>query len=518
MPIPLLFIAIAVGTGGLGIGKTIKAGVDTHKAKKVTAAANEILEAAKKGLNNARKRSGDKLKKLGLTKVEILDSSINRFVHDFEKIKNIDFEQTAGIKEINKLKIDKQALKELKEMGGFATSILGGVAGGAFGGALTAFGAYSAAGAFAAASTGAAISSLSGAAATNATLAFFGGGSIATGGLGVVGGTAVLGGLVAGPALAIMGFIVGAKASKAKDEAYANLALAKKNAAELNLGIDLCNAIASRCVLFCNLLNELDKRFKPVLDVLSETIKTYGTDYSKYPLDNKKTIAAAAAMAISIKSVLDTPILTKDGQLTSDSAKILSQYESKPKRINKITTRTPHLSLEEIAIKCSSERYHKSENANSTSFFSLFGKISWGQYLKMVNEIYGVGFSEKDFKGVFEDYGNQEPQRLWSMVFSTQKLVCLYQVGQLTQKYSKKDILNSMVVSVDDINWDGLLKELKAVYGIDMAVWQLTSGKDSTGHIAPNSVFEQVVLKIIGQPDSFGKHVLYADEFQKALG
>lgn len=97
MPIPLLFIAIAVGTGGLGIGKTIKAGVDTHKAKKVTAAANEILEAAKKGLNNARKRSGDKLKKLGLTKVEILDSSINRFVHDFEKIKNIDFEQTAGI-------------------------------------------------------------------------------------------------------------------------------------------------------------------------------------------------------------------------------------------------------------------------------------------------------------------------------------------------------------------------------------------------------------------------------------
>ena len=61
---------------------------------------------------------------------------------------------------------------DLKDLGNFATSILSGVAGGAIGGALTAFGAYSAAGTFAAASTGTAIASLSGAAATNATLAF----------------------------------------------------------------------------------------------------------------------------------------------------------------------------------------------------------------------------------------------------------------------------------------------------------------------------------------------------------
>ena len=45
------------------------------------------------------------------------------------------------------------------------------------------------------ASTGTSIASLSGAAATNATLAFFGGGSLAAGGLGMAGGTAVLGGL-----------------------------------------------------------------------------------------------------------------------------------------------------------------------------------------------------------------------------------------------------------------------------------------------------------------------------------
>lgn len=49
------------------------------------------------------------------------------------------------------------------------------------------------------ASTGTAISSLSGVAATNATLAWFGGGSLATGGAGMAGGFLVLGGIVAAP-------------------------------------------------------------------------------------------------------------------------------------------------------------------------------------------------------------------------------------------------------------------------------------------------------------------------------
>jgi hypothetical protein len=68
----------------------------------------------------------------------------------------------------------------MEKMGSFAASLAEGSAAGAVGGALTAFGAYSAAATFASASTGTAISTLSGAAASNATLAFFGGGSLAT--------------------------------------------------------------------------------------------------------------------------------------------------------------------------------------------------------------------------------------------------------------------------------------------------------------------------------------------------
>ena len=62
-------------------------------------------------------------------------------------------------------------------------------------------------GALGAASTGTAISTLSGAAATNATLAWFGGGAISAGGLGIAGGTMVIGGLVLVPTLIITGLL-----------------------------------------------------------------------------------------------------------------------------------------------------------------------------------------------------------------------------------------------------------------------------------------------------------------------
>lgn len=34
MPLPLLFIGVAATTGGLGIGKSVKAGIDANNASK----------------------------------------------------------------------------------------------------------------------------------------------------------------------------------------------------------------------------------------------------------------------------------------------------------------------------------------------------------------------------------------------------------------------------------------------------------------------------------------------------
>lgn len=93
-----------------------------------------------------------------------------------------------------------------------------GIGAGTIAGSSLAVGSWALVGALGSASTGAAISGLSGAAATNATLAWFGGGALAAGGAGVSGGMAVLGGIVAAPLIAIASYTTHKKASEIQDE------------------------------------------------------------------------------------------------------------------------------------------------------------------------------------------------------------------------------------------------------------------------------------------------------------
>lgn len=79
--------------------------------------------------------------------------------------------------------------------------------GGAGIGAASVAGAWSLVGLIGTASTGTAITTLSGAAATNATLAWFGGGALAAGGAGMAGGAMVIGGIVLAPAIGLAALI-----------------------------------------------------------------------------------------------------------------------------------------------------------------------------------------------------------------------------------------------------------------------------------------------------------------------
>lgn len=325
MPLPLLFIGIAAATGLAGAGKTVKAVVDNTNANKINTAANEGVDNARKRLEQQRGAVAQSLEKLGEEKLQILAGTVTSFVSAFEKIKNIDFTSSVGLEELEKLHIDQKDFEELKELGNFAIQVAGGVTAGAAGGALTAIGAYGAAQTFAAASTGTAIASLSGAAATNATLAFFGGGSLAAGGLGMAGGMMVLGGLVAGPALLVMGLITGAKSQEKLDQALINKAQAEEIMEALHVASDQCSAIRRRAYLFYSLLAHLDTYLLPLVWQMEDIIAREGTDYSTYSPESKKTIMAAASNAGSVKAVLDVPILTDDGSLTEQSGEIVDK-------------------------------------------------------------------------------------------------------------------------------------------------------------------------------------------------
>ncbi len=319
MPLPILFIGVAATTGGLGIGKTIKAGLDANNAKQINKNANEIVESSTDWLNAQRLACGNSLRQLGEEKLYILNSTVTEFLDTFSKIKNVDFRESEGLEELKKFYVDEKEFVELKSMATFAGSLAGGAIAGTAGGALVAFGAYGAAQALACASTGTAIASLSGAAATNATLAFFGGGSLAAGGLGMAGGAAVLGGLVAGPALMVMGLVAGHAAKKDLEKAYTNRAEALQIAAQLNTAALQCETIRSRTYMFYNLLARLDSKFLPMIYKMEDIFAVEGDDYRQYSVESKKAIASCASIAVSIKTVLDTPILTDDGLLTDAS-------------------------------------------------------------------------------------------------------------------------------------------------------------------------------------------------------
>lgn len=327
MPLPILFIGAAVATGAVGSGKTIKAITDNSKAARINKLANENVEKAKNELDRQRREVGQALEYLGAIKLNVLNNNVTEFVRTFEQITNIDFQSSIGLEELENLHIDQNTFRELKELGNFALGVAGGAAAGAAGGALTALGAYSAAMTFASASTGTAIASLSGAAATNATLAFFGGGSLATGGLGMAGGMAVLGGLVAGPALMVMGMITGAKAQEKVENALANKAQSDEIVESLKTASVQCSAIRRRTYLFYNLLAHLDAKFLPQIWRMQDIIETEGTDYMTYKPESQNAIAVAASTALAIKSVLDTPILTEEGELTAVSEKVSGEIE-----------------------------------------------------------------------------------------------------------------------------------------------------------------------------------------------
>lgn len=135
----------------------------------------------------------------------------------------------------------------------------------------------------------------------------------------MAGGTAVLGGLVAGPALLVMGLVAGKAAKKDLEKAYTNRAEAVQIAAQLNTASLQCETIRRRTCVFYNLLARLDSYFMPLIYQMNDIVKAEGDDYSCYSADSKKIIASCASVAVSIKSVLDTPLLTDDGLLTDAS-------------------------------------------------------------------------------------------------------------------------------------------------------------------------------------------------------
>ena len=214
MPLPVILWGAAAALGATGIFKGAKAVSNMSEAKEIGELAENKYNKALKSLEKTKDTTNSKLEDLGRLKLSIFTNQIKHTIDVVKKYKD------SGSKLENfGSSISTDELKEMEKMVLNSLKLESGLLNGVGGGALAGFGAYSSVGLLASASTGTAISSLSGVAATNATLAWLGGGSIASGGFGMAGGMMALGGIVAGPALAIGGFMLASKAEEALTQA-----------------------------------------------------------------------------------------------------------------------------------------------------------------------------------------------------------------------------------------------------------------------------------------------------------
>ncbi len=334
MPIPFLVAAAAVAIGGFGVKKGIDARQDNDIAQDYYDRAEDVFDEAQRRLNASREETLRTLENLGKLKLQIWKRQFSRYVELMEQIHHVELPAPPGSQQISAIHIDKQELAEMETLSLKAGEVLG-VGTAALGsGALAGVACYGGAMTFASASTGTAIASLSGAAATNATLAWFGGGSLAAGGMGIAGGTAVLGGVVAAPVIAVAGMVMASKARENLANARRNYSQAKVAAEEMDSAASKVNAINNVAKEFNYLVNKIDWKMTAYLKNLESILaKQKGQwsnsentiDYRNFDGNEKKVVHENYVLAQIMKKVLETSILKKDGSLINDYSLALEE-------------------------------------------------------------------------------------------------------------------------------------------------------------------------------------------------
>ena len=315
MPIPFLIGAGALLVGGLGGAGGLAAKETMDEAKKLGEKGDRLIKDAARRFDEAKVEADEAIEELGSTKLDIQANNMNKCRLLLNSIRNIDFSECDQFDELHDFTLESDQFLQWEKASITALDLSKGYGGGLAGGGLTALGAYGAVGLLGTASTGTAIGTLGGAAATNATLAWLGGGSLETGGLGIAGGTAVLGGIVAAPALLVGAYFLNNKADEAMNKAKTHYAKAEEYEADRNYYISLYNAQRERAEDITETLLRLDEFFDEQIAGMQDVIRQRGANWKEYSREDKIPICAATSIALTLNNIMDTPLRREDGTL-----------------------------------------------------------------------------------------------------------------------------------------------------------------------------------------------------------
>ncbi len=199
----------------------------------------------------------------------------------------------------------------------------GAVIGSAIGGVLAAYGAYTGVGMLASTAGGIAIAELSGVAATNATLAWLGGGVLSVGGFGMVGGMVVFGGLVAGPALAILGAVSADEMKEKLEKAKAYHSQVEKAVKKADAIIDQFQAIEKMAKLFTRQIAKCDALLFSLSQDAIATMKKHNYDISRYNQKEKDQLSVAVSTLMTLSAFLKMPIMDEHQKLQEKAQRAL---------------------------------------------------------------------------------------------------------------------------------------------------------------------------------------------------
>ena len=309
----------------------------THK-EEIESLLNEAqhkYDDATKRLEDQKSRTAKSLERLGEQKLEAWSGDMQNFLYVFNQFNHVQMVSKKGnlYQFAGKNEKPQELMINIERASMTATEVLktGALAIGT--GALVGIASYGGAMMFAHASTGTAIAALSGAAKTNATLAWFGGGSLASGGLGKLGGKLVLGGIVVAPILLVAGLITAAKSKENLAEAKKIHADAEKAVAQMNTLITGMEGIEKMSENYRDFLGKLSLLFQPFVDEMERISQDYAPgadgkiDFDSLSEMEQKTLHLSWLLAQLYYHGLSATILTDDGYVAPEAKTILAKSE-----------------------------------------------------------------------------------------------------------------------------------------------------------------------------------------------
>jgi hypothetical protein len=314
--IPLALIAAGSATGAGGVALGGKGALDMKKARDKMQRAERRYTRAREKTERAVENTNQLLTQFGGQQEQSLQDVVLRMGEflrrNAKKVRESERLLVDGI-DVTVGSVDASATLDQD-----ALAWVHGVIGSTATGVGVSTGVTAAAGSFGVASTGTAITGLTGAAAESATMAFLGGGSLASGGGGMALGATALNFVTIGPAVLVGGLVLKGQGTKARTKAREYEAKVKVAIAQLSVDRTRLAAVDSRVVELSDLLSRLTVRAVASLDVLeSEPFE---------PAKHAERFQESLNLVMAVRDVAATPVVDGAGDLNDKTSGFNLKY------------------------------------------------------------------------------------------------------------------------------------------------------------------------------------------------